>query len=819
MKTRSTCISWALLLSSLSALEAQSTYVLGGPTGTLTPGSGSWSWDASVFAPLRAAIENPAHFGPAGTVPVQVKTVDRSDTAALDYHVDGYVVPWWADAEMSAAQRDEIVTAFMGGMDLIVLQDDDLHDPIGEALRVTTTTGTSSPSNGLGQFFDGPFGPASDILPSGNFGQLFFPFVQLEKGKVAALNAQNEVIAAYWNKGEFGPRAGALVMIADVDAITSSATFGPLNNHGTFALNMIAYVVGRESVALVAGPDASLAPGIYGWDGSVLTGFRSALENPAHFGKQGTVPTRIITVSLDDLSEESLQQASVFVMPWWADSVASPHLASIGNYHASGGHVLSMNDDSTHDAYAASLGLATIDGVTQTSTGTRPLYQGPFGTAAAVVHAGNMGYLNLFAIIAGAGYATGNAPQGPSDAVFDEERFGSYSGKLALSTDVNTFSNSLCDFNAMNGNALFTLNTVGYLLIDNTYDIAGPHGLLSPSAGNWSWDGSELADFRWALDQTSFGANGAVEKRVTTSTLGALTPKTIGRADCFISCYWLESETVGLSYLTDAFQRGLDLFLLQDSSSHDAIGAALGVPTWNGSSGATSNGPAPYFDGPFGTPASIAQFGTKGYFDPALAPYAAATNGSGQITAVHFGNDADSRFHRGSFLALGDVDMIGANTATYIFIMNDNAKFALNCVAAIIGDACAQTVSEYGFACAGSGGFFPRLDLLGCAAVNETLFIRTRYGLGGAPQFLYYSLAGRGSSRLLGCDFLVGAPFYFVSFPLGGSGAGNGSKLVSFRVDDSSFAGVQLNLQAFLVDPAGPRGISASNGLEFTIGD
>ena len=56
----------ALTVASVSAMAAP--YVVGGAAQTLIPGSQLWAWDGDYMASFRAALENPANFGPTGTV-------------------------------------------------------------------------------------------------------------------------------------------------------------------------------------------------------------------------------------------------------------------------------------------------------------------------------------------------------------------------------------------------------------------------------------------------------------------------------------------------------------------------------------------------------------------------------------------------------------------------------------------------------------------------------------------------------------------------------------------------------------------------------
>src|SRR5581483_5838138 len=91
--------------------------------------------------------------------------------------------------------------------------------------------------------------------------------------------------------------------------------------------------------------------------------------------------------------------------------------------------------------------------------------------------------------------------------------------------------------------------------------------------------------------------------------------------------------------LVNYFLAGGSLFLLDDDTSHDAVGAALGLPT-SGSDGSVSNGGAPLFVGPFGSASNVTQAGNTGQFSAsdiaATNGHVGATNASGEITAAYW---------------------------------------------------------------------------------------------------------------------------------------------------------------------------------------
>ncbi len=813
------CLIAAGLLNSAPAV-AQTTYYLGGPDGSLTPNASAWAWDGVFFEGLRAALEDGANFGPGGTVPVQVRTQEVFSTASLvDHKVDGFVVPYWNDGDISASQIDDILTAFMNGMDLILFQDDNSHDAVGDRLLLGALNSAGGEVNGLAPFFEGAFGTATDVETFGAIGQTNLALVQSTGGHVVATNSADEVIACYWNRGEHWPRSGALMLISDVDIMTSQATYAPLDNNGVFGLNVMDYVVQRESVARVGGPSLGLTINSF-WDHPVFADFRMALESPAVFGQDGLVKTRIITVDLDRLLPVDLQQLSVFVMPFWLDSSASPHLSAIAKFHQDGrGEVLMMNDDSSHDAYADSVGLGTINSVSSfPSTGRAPAYQGPFGTVSWINHDGFMGTLDGAEVIARKGGIVGTFGTGEiSMAVWDEGRFGWRSGRTVITTDACSFAEE-ANYGVMNQNAIHALNTMAYLLTDNTYWISGPDHLIAPSSGSWTWEGPVLADFRAALDDPDrFGATGTVPVRIRTVDTGAISPSSMGFLDGFVSPFWRDTETQNPQTIVDQARRGLDLLLMQDTTSHDTIGTMLGVPTTGPASGFLSTGTSDLFVGPFGTATTIHHAGGIGRLTATSDVPEAAQNDVGESSALYHANDEEHRLHGGSLVVLGDTCVVGSPAADY-GTMNDNAKFGLNLVAALATDDCGDGVEPYGFGCPGSANQIPTLSMDGCAVVGERMVLQVDHALGGALSYVFLGFTGRDSVNLRGCDFLLAGPLYRVALLLAGSGPGAGNLTIPYDINDPAFAGVQMNVQVIIRDTGAARGLSTTNGLEIVMG-
>ena len=135
------------------------------------------------------------------------------------------------------------------------------------------------------------------------------------------------------------------------------------------------------------------------------------------------------------------------------------------------------------------------------------------------------------------------------------------------------------------------------------------------------------------------------------------------------------------------FLGGGDLFLLQDDSGHDGLGASLGIST-TASTGTVSNGGAPLFNGPFGTAHDVKQFYLTGQLDSsaisAHGGHVGGTNVEGQITSA-FWKAGEYAPGAGSLFIVADIDMIATTTACGLPLcgasyspLNDNGVYALN---------------------------------------------------------------------------------------------------------------------------------------------
>jgi hypothetical protein len=125
-------------------------------------------------------------------------------------------------------------------------------------------------------------------------------------------------------------------------------------------------------------------------------------------------------------------------------------------------------------------------------------------------------------------------------------------------------------------------------------------------------------------------------------------------------------------------------------------------------------------------------------------------------------------------------------------------------------------IASYGAGCAGSGGFVPELRGIGSAARGRLLELRIAQALGGAPALLAFGTE-QGNATLLACAVLV-APLPPLGLPLAlsGQGAGTGAASLSLVIGPTTLP-LTVTAQALVLDPGGPLGISASQGLQLDI--
>lgn len=170
--------------------------------------------------------------------------------------------------------------------------------------------------------------------------------------------------------------------------------------------------------ATIAGPSCAIAAAssAWCWGGAALAPFRGAITDPANFGAGGTVGTPLVAVDLDAVDAASLAGANVLVSPWWFESTTSNVEAAVAFFRA-GGNLLLLNDQPEVDGIARALGIPTAGFANGTrSTGSGPLFAGPFGGVGSIAQGGTIGHLNEADVLARGGVvAARNAAVPPSD--------------------------------------------------------------------------------------------------------------------------------------------------------------------------------------------------------------------------------------------------------------------------------------------------------------------------------------------------------------------------------------------------------------------
>ncbi len=258
---RSSCVAGVVGLV-LVAGSAAGQYTFGGKAG-----GEAWTWENAGMLAFRNALANPGNFGAAGIVNASVAsttmgTVDLPSLAGINC----FVAPAMSDGQFNGAEREAILTHFLNGGDLLLLNDSGFYDPIGELVGVPTSVnnlGSLSATGSGAPLFSGPFGNFSSVNQWYLVGAMNPADVAAHNGHVAATNAGGVAIA-YWNADDYAPGAGKLVIITDVDTIAGSdlgypggANYGAMNDNARLGLNVANFFVvptpGAGSVLMIAG--------------------------------------------------------------------------------------------------------------------------------------------------------------------------------------------------------------------------------------------------------------------------------------------------------------------------------------------------------------------------------------------------------------------------------------------------------------------------------------------------------------------------------------------------------------------------------------
>ncbi len=261
-------------------------YVFGG---IATSPSDIWNWTGPGLDSLRAKIGDPAVFGPAGIVGSSATTVTLATVNAASLQtIDCFVAPAMRDNDLSPAQVSAIVAWFYAGGDLLLFNDRDDFDRIGEALGFPTLNGPGVGGSGVfpavavgsGPLVNGPFGVVTTFSQVSLVGHLAASSIAATGGSVAATNGAGVAVAS-WNRGALGPTSGRLVIITDVDTFADAsgypgvANYDRLNSNARLGLNTAAWFITSAACpfdldgdGLATAPDLALLLGQWGSPGT-----------------------------------------------------------------------------------------------------------------------------------------------------------------------------------------------------------------------------------------------------------------------------------------------------------------------------------------------------------------------------------------------------------------------------------------------------------------------------------------------------------------------------------------------------------------------
>jgi hypothetical protein len=317
---------WAKRLAGLLILVAvvsgrpgagsQDGYMLGGVACEAAPGGGAfYCFGGFGLLPYEGAVTSAANFGPTGAVPVPVvvmrlETFEASDLA----RIDGLVVPWWSSAD-AMPHVPAIRSFFLNGGDLFILADDPGHDPINRDLGIPTIGAEfrTEPKHTFGQapLFSGPFGEVASATQRQNMGWLDPADLLMRGGRVVATDPDGRVTAAVWDRNDYAPGSGRLVIATDIDTLVPGlAVYEPLNDNGRFALNATAFLVqgGRVDGLVydrIGVPSCTISPStapFYCGRSGVLRALGDEIGDARNFGPDGIVGRRAVLVEFDEFT-------------------------------------------------------------------------------------------------------------------------------------------------------------------------------------------------------------------------------------------------------------------------------------------------------------------------------------------------------------------------------------------------------------------------------------------------------------------------------------------------------------------------------------
>ena len=226
--------------------------LIGVPSCAISPGGFDFYCGlAGAMFTLNAALQDTTNFGGPGAPVGRRGAMVEFDafTPALAARLKAVIIPWIQRDPVSdaASYATPLRDWFLAGGNLWLLQDDQFHDPIGALLGVPTPTAISTPgrpTNGVAPAYDGPFGPATNVMQIGNAGALDPAQVTAHGGTIVghATDGTNDAVAAVWRNHDYAPGAGRMVISTDVDS-TNLFAFPPPGGNAAWSKNVVAFLL------------------------------------------------------------------------------------------------------------------------------------------------------------------------------------------------------------------------------------------------------------------------------------------------------------------------------------------------------------------------------------------------------------------------------------------------------------------------------------------------------------------------------------------------------------------------------------------------
>ncbi len=239
--------------------------------------------------------------------------------------------------------------------------------------------------------------------------------------------------------------------------------------------------VARAQTYVLGSPDATLDNEAWSLSSAYLSGFRAAITNPANFGSGGTVGTTISITDLSAAAPDNLTGLNGFMSAWWDNAQSTPNVSAVVSAFRSGMDLWLLEDDTSHNAIGAALGLVQSPADGTVSNGYAPFFNGPFGTATNTGTYGNFAQFDEATIVALGGIVAGRNTSGQVTIVYwPRGTFALGAGALLVFSDVDMISSyGVNPFSpSINSNGILALNSAAWLVEGGQFQAVPEPGIL-----------------------------------------------------------------------------------------------------------------------------------------------------------------------------------------------------------------------------------------------------------------------------------------------------------------------------------------------------